>query len=88
MVNANGSNSGGKKTKKVTTIKVYGETKDRLDRLKEHHRESYDEVLRKVFYIFNSLRKDPEKAGRVLRKIDKKAKVGKRGGMRRYTFSG
>jgi integrase len=83
--NVNGARNGrseGKKAKKVTTIKVYGETKDRLDRLKEHHRESYDEVLRKVFYIFNSLRKDPEKAGRVLRKIDKGSK-GNKGG--RYT---
>jgi hypothetical protein len=80
MVNANGSNGEGKKIKKVTTIKVYGETKDRLDRLKEHHRESYDEVLRKVFYIFNSLRKDPEKAMRVLRKIDKKSAQDKRSG--------
>jgi len=62
------------KTSAITTIKVYRETKERLDKLKEYSRESYDEVLRKMFFICNSLRKDPDKALRFLRKLDKKNK--------------
>ncbi|MAG02398.1 hypothetical protein CMI42_03605 [Candidatus Pacearchaeota archaeon] len=73
---ANKPNNGENKPNKskATTIKIYGETKSRLDKLKEHSKESYDEVLRKIFFIFNSLRKDSEKAQRVLKKIDRGAK--------------
>jgi len=56
--------------KKITTIKITKETKNRLDRLKEHHREAYEEVLRKVLFILNTTKKNPEKAQRILNKID------------------
>jgi hypothetical protein len=55
---------------KITTIKVNKETKSRIDRLKEHKRESYDEVLRKVLFILNTTKKNPEKAQGILKKID------------------
>jgi hypothetical protein len=56
--------------KNITTIKITKETKTRLDGLKEHHREPYEEVLRKVLFILNTTKKNPEKAQRILKKID------------------
>ena len=56
--------------KDITTIKLRRETKKRLDNLKEHKRESYEEVLRKILYILNLFRKEPEKAGQMLRRLD------------------
>ncbi len=54
----------------ITTIKVYMQTKERLDKLKEFDRESYDEVLRKMLFILNALKKNPEDARSILVKID------------------
>ena len=58
----------------ITTIKIYSQTKERLDKLKEFERESYDEVLRKILFILNSLKKDPEDARSILVKIDSSIK--------------
>jgi hypothetical protein len=55
---------------KITTIKLKGETKKRLDYLKEHKRETYEEVIRKILFILNKIRKDPISANRLLSKID------------------
>jgi hypothetical protein len=55
---------------KITTIKVESETKERLERLKEHKRETYNEVIKKILYILNQIRKDPISANRILGKID------------------
>jgi hypothetical protein len=55
---------------KVTTIKLRRETKKRLDRLKEHPRESYEEVLRKILFILNLSRKNPEKASKMFGRLD------------------
>ena len=57
--------------KNITTIKIHKGTKDRLDRLKEHPRESYEEVLRKVLFILNLSKKSPEKAQVAFKKIDR-----------------
>ena len=57
--------------KKITTIKLRGETKERLDNLKEHKRESYEEVISKILYILNQIRKDPVSANRFLSRIDR-----------------
>lgn len=54
---------------KITTIKLVEETKLRLEKLREHKRESYDDILRKILYILNIARDDPEKAKRVLERI-------------------
>jgi len=57
-------------TQKITTIKLLEETKLRIEKLREHKRESYDDVLRKILYVLNVARDDPEKARRILEKID------------------
>ena len=54
---------------KVTTIKLLEETKLRIEKLREHKRESYDDLLRKVLYILNIARDNPEKAKKVLERI-------------------
>lgn len=54
----------------ITTIKVSKETKIRLNKLKEYDRETYDEVLKKILFILNTCRKDPEKSKEILEKID------------------
>ncbi len=59
---------------KITTIKLDKETKDRLNRLKEHERETYNQVIRKVLYVLNRIRKDPVSANRILQKIDNNIK--------------
>ncbi len=56
--------------KNITTIKLSKETKQRLEKLREHRRESYDELLRKVLWILNTVKLDSEKAKKVLSKID------------------
>ena len=56
----------------VTTIKLQRETKQRLDKLKEHSRESYDEVIKKMLYVLNIVRDEPNKAKGILEFIDEK----------------
>lgn len=53
------------------TIKIEKQTKIRLGRLKEHERETYDQVIKKVLYVLNRIRKDPVSANRILQNIDK-----------------
>ena len=62
-----------KKTSKqrITTIKIQKQTKARLEHLKEHERETYEQVIRKILYILNRTRKDPVSSNRLLSKIDK-----------------
>lgn len=55
--------------KKITTIKLLEETKLRIEKLREHRRESYDDILRKILYILNTARDSPEKAKKILEKI-------------------
>lgn len=54
---------------KITTIKLLEETKLRLEKLREHKRESYDNILRKILYVLNVARDDPEKARKILERI-------------------
>ena len=56
--------------KTITTIKLSTETKERLDKVKEHPKESYDEVLKKILFVLNTVRKDPEQAKKILLRID------------------
>lgn len=55
---------------KITTIKLLEETKNRIEKLREHKRESYDDILRKILYVLNAARDSPEKAKRVLERIE------------------
>ena len=54
---------------KITTIKLLGETKLRIEKLREHKRESYDDILRKILYVLNMARDDPDKAKRILERV-------------------
>jgi len=54
---------------KITTIKLLEETKNRIEKLREHKRESYDDILRKILYVLNTSRESPEKAKRILERI-------------------
>lgn len=56
-------------TGKITTIKLLEETKLRIEKLREHKRESYDDILRKILYVLNVARDDPDKAKKVLERI-------------------
>jgi hypothetical protein len=58
----------------ITTLKLSTETKNRLNKFKEHPKESFDEVLRKILFVLNTSRTNPEKANSILRNIDKRAK--------------
>jgi len=55
---------------KITTLKLQQETKARLEKLREHKRETYDDILRKMLYVLSIVRIDPDKAIGILAKID------------------
>ena len=54
---------------KITTIKLDKSTKNRLDALKEHHRESYDEVIAKTLDIINITIRNPVAGAKIFRRI-------------------
>ena len=55
---------------KITTIKIFKETKTRIDKLKEHKKENYEQAIRKILHVLNTCRKNPEKAKKILENID------------------
>ena len=55
----------------ATTIKVHEDTKQKLDRFREYKNESYDEVIRKVVYIAQNCKKDPELSRETIEAIEK-----------------
>lgn len=57
--------------KKITTIKLENETKGRLEHLREHEKESYDEIIKKMLYIINAFSKNPALGNRILRNIER-----------------
>ncbi len=58
----------------ITTIKIEKTTKSRLDKLKEDKGESYNSVIKKMLYILNAVRKNPDSAQKILNNIDKNIK--------------
>lgn len=60
---------------KITTLKIDTLTKTRLDRLKEHEKESYNQVIKKLLHIINVFRRNPALGHRLLNHIDKTAKI-------------
>lgn len=54
-----------------TTIKVKEDTKAALDKYREYKSESYDEVIKKVIYIIDSFKKEPELSTETILAIDK-----------------
>lgn len=56
----------------ISTIKLSKETKQRLEKLKEHNRETYEDIVKKILYILNIVRESPDKAKGILEFIDEK----------------
>ena len=54
----------------ITTIKLKKETKKRIEKLREHKRETYDELIRKMLYVLNTVKIEPYKAQEILNKVD------------------
>ncbi len=55
----------------VTTIKLYLETKNQLDKFREYKNESYDELIRKLVFVANSCKKDPAMGKEAVDEIEK-----------------
>ena len=55
----------------ITTIKLKKNTKNRLDKLKIHKRESYDDAIQKILEILNICHVNPEKARMKLMEMNK-----------------
>ena len=54
----------------ITTLKLTKETKSRLEKLREHPRETADQLIRKILWILNTVRTDSPHAQEVLNRID------------------
>ena len=59
----------------ITTIKLKKSTKSRLDKLKTHKRDSYEDVTQRIMEILNLCRIKPEKAKEKLVEIDRQNKA-------------
>jgi hypothetical protein len=59
----------------ITTVKLNKKTKVRLDKLKIHRRETYDEILQGMLEILNICRTNPERAQARLRGLEKRART-------------
>ena len=55
----------------ITTIKLERETKSRLDKLKIHKRETYNEIIQKILSILNICKVNPFQARSKLDEIDR-----------------
>ena len=60
--------------KNITTIKLEKLTKQRLEKLKETNRETYDSILKKMLFILSIVKIDPDKAQAILENIDEARK--------------
>lgn len=58
----------------TTTIKIYDETKHQLDKFREYKNESYDEVIKKMVYVMDKLRTQPELSKETVEAIEKARK--------------
>jgi hypothetical protein len=54
----------------VTTVKLLKETKTRLDKLKIHNNESYDDVVQEILHVLNLCKREPYEARYRLQEID------------------
>ncbi|MEK6819522.1 MAG: hypothetical protein AABY10_06345 [Nanoarchaeota archaeon] len=53
-------------TGKITTIKLSRRTKERMDKLRVHKRETYEEIVESMLNILNILKINPEMARKKL----------------------
>jgi hypothetical protein len=61
----------------ITTIKIQKPTKERLDKLRVHRKDSYDEIVQRMLGILNVCRRDPDQAQETLEKLESLAKKNK-----------
>lgn len=61
----------------ITTIKIQKGTKERIDKLRAHKRDSYDEIVQRMLGILNVCRRDPAQAQQTLEKLESLAKKNK-----------
>ena len=61
-------------TTKITTIKINRETKERIEKLRTHKRESYDEIIQHMLALLNLCVINPERARLQLLSLEKKKK--------------
>lgn len=54
----------------TTTIKIQNDTKSQIDRYREYKNESYDEVIKKLIFIVNNLKKEPELSKETIKAIE------------------
>lgn len=54
----------------VTTLKLHKETKQRLEKLREHKRETYEDIIKKILQVLNFVRSDSDRAKSILERID------------------
>ena len=62
----------------ITTIKLTNETKSRLEKLRIHKRESYDEIVQSMLSLLGLCRANPEKAQRRLMMIERRRRLAER----------
>ncbi len=55
----------------ATTIKIYGDTKTELDKLREYKNESYDEVIKKIIFIVNRFKTEPKLSKEAMASIER-----------------
>ena len=57
--------------KEITTIKLTKKTKERIDKLRVHKRETYEEILQSILGILSIARTNPQRAQARLISIEK-----------------
>ncbi len=62
---------------KITTIKLSDVTKNRLENLKIHRKETYDEVLQHMLAVLNMCKVNPHEARRMLEEINRRRETNK-----------
>ena len=62
---------------RITTIKMQNQTKERLNKLRVHPKDSYDEIVKRMLGILNVCRRDPDQAQETLEKLENLAKKNK-----------
>ena len=55
----------------ATTIKIHQNTKSQLDRFREYKNESYDELIKKMVYIVEIGKRNPELSAETVSAIEK-----------------
>ena len=62
----------------ITTIKLTKTTKQRVDKLRVHKRETYEDILQRLLGILNTLRVSPDRAKARLITIDRQHRKGQK----------